>query len=161
MTDPLELVPDTQGDDGQLRQGGRSLLLALYTALRSLKLYPLENATVQKALADLDSTSRTLLQTEIELEIRLAGGFIFVNSTRLRLELDNSASFSHVLAIFRGFEIGALRVRSGADRREWQIFLSLLLSLTSIGTPDERHKELLERAGGAQRGNTRAQPRGA
>jgi HD-GYP domain-containing protein (c-di-GMP phosphodiesterase class II) len=150
MTGPLELVPDTQGDDGQLRQGGRSLLLALYTALRSLKLYPLENATVQKALADLDSISRALLQTEIELEIRLAGDFIFVNSTRLRLELDNYASFSHVLAIFRGFEIGALRVRSGADRREWQIFLSLLLSLTSIGTPDERHKELLERLDAAK-----------
>src|SRR3954470_4477064 len=145
MTDPLELVPDTQGDDGQLRQGGRSLLLALYTALRSLKLYPLENATVQKALADLDSTSRTLLQTEIELEIRMAGDFIFVNSTRLRLELDNYASFSHILAMFRAFEIGALRVRSGVERREWQVFLSVLLSLSEKGQSEERLEELQER----------------
>jgi HD-GYP domain-containing protein (c-di-GMP phosphodiesterase class II) len=145
MSNPLELVSDAPGDDGQLRQGGRSLLLALYTALRSLKLYPLENATVQKALADLDSTTRSLLQTEIELEIRLAGDFIFVNSTRLRLELDNYASFSHVLAIFRGFEIGALRVRGGTVRRDWQIFLSLLLSLSARDNADERHKELLER----------------
>ena len=133
------------GDDGQLRQGGRSLLLALYTALRSLKLYPLENATVQKALADLDTTSRSLLQTEIELEIRLAGDFIFVNSTRLRLELDNYASFSHVLAVFRAYEIAALRVRSGTDRRQWQIFLSLLLSQAHRSTAEERHRELLER----------------
>jgi HD-GYP domain-containing protein (c-di-GMP phosphodiesterase class II) len=145
MSNPLELVPDAPGDDGQLRQGGRSLLLALYTALRSLKLYPLENATVQKSLADLDAISRSLLQTEIELEIRLAGDFIFVNSTRLRLELDNYASFSHVLAVFRGFEIGALRVRAGTERRDWQIFLSLLLSLTARGTPEERHRELLDR----------------
>ena len=65
------------------------MLLSLYTALRSLKLYPLENATVQKSLADLDTISRALLQSEIELEIRIAGDFIFVNSTRLRLELDN------------------------------------------------------------------------
>jgi HD-GYP domain-containing protein (c-di-GMP phosphodiesterase class II) len=145
VTNALELVPESPGDDGQLRQGGRSLLLALYTALRSLKLYPLENATVQKALADLDAVSRSLLQTEIELEIRLAGDFIFVNSTRLRLELDNYASFSHVLAIFRGFEIAALRVKSGTSRREWQIFLSLLLSLTTRDTADERHQELHER----------------
>src|SRR5215210_1877699 len=136
---------DAPGDDGQLRQGGRSLLLALYTALRSLKLYPLENATVQKSLSDLDATTRSLLQSEIELEIRLAGDFIFVNSTRLRLELDNYASFSHILAIFRGYEIGALRVRSGSERREWQIFLSLLLSLAGRGTPEERLKELQER----------------
>ena len=145
MSSPVELATGELGDDGQLRQGGRSLLLALYTALRSLKLYPLENATVQKALTDLDATARALLQTEIELEIRLAGDFIFVNSTRLRLELDNYASFSHILAIFRGYEIGALRVRSGSERREWQIFLSLLLSLAGRGTPEERLKELQER----------------
>ncbi len=145
MTIPAESVADLPGDDGQLRQGGRSLLLALYTALRSLKLYPLENATVQNSLADLDSTTRALLQSEIELEIRIAGDFIFVNSTRLRLELDNYASFSHILAIFRGYEIGALRVKSGADRREWQIFLSLLLSLAAKGTPEERNKELQAR----------------
>jgi HD-GYP domain-containing protein (c-di-GMP phosphodiesterase class II) len=145
VTYPAEALDDAPGDDGQLRQGGRSLLLALYTALRSLKLYPLENATVQKALTDLDTVSRTLLKTEIELEIRLAGDFIFVNSTRLRLELDNYASFSHILAIFRGYEIGAIRVRSGAERREWQILLSLLLSLSDRGTPEERFKELQER----------------
>src|SRR5918998_2327933 len=141
---------DAPGDDGQLRQGGRSLLLALYTALRSLKLYPIENATVQKSLTDLDTTARLLLQSEIELEIRIAGDFIFVNSTRLRLELDNYASFSHILAIFRAFEIGALRVKTGADRREWQIFLSLLLSLASRGTPEERQKELQERLDAAK-----------
>ncbi|HYF38559.1 MAG TPA: HD domain-containing phosphohydrolase [Gemmatimonadales bacterium] len=145
MTSPAEALDNAPGDDTQLRQGGRSLLLALYTALRSLKLYPLENATVQKALTDLHNVARTLLQTEIELEIRIAGDFIFVNSTRLRLELDNYASFSHILAIFRGYEIGAMRVRSGAERQEWQIFLSLLLSLTERGTPEERFKELQDR----------------
>jgi hypothetical protein len=145
VSSPAELATGAPGDDGQLRQGGRSLLLALYTALRSLKLYPLENATVQKALTDLDTTARALLRSEIELEIRMAGDFIFVNSTRLRLELDNYASFSHILAIFRGYEIGALRVRSGAERREWQIFLSLLLSLAGRGTPEERLKELQDR----------------
>jgi HD-GYP domain-containing protein (c-di-GMP phosphodiesterase class II) len=142
VTEPLNVAAGAPGDDGQLRQGGRSLLLGLYTGLRSLKLYPLENATVQKALTDLDATARSLLQTEIELEIRLAGDFIFVNSTRLRLELDNYASFSHILAVFRSFEIGALRVRSGVERREWQIFLSLLLSLAGKGTAEERQKEL-------------------
>jgi HD-GYP domain-containing protein (c-di-GMP phosphodiesterase class II) len=145
VTNPLEMSPDAPGDDGQLRQGGRQLLLALYTALRSLKLYPVENATVQKALTDLHTTARSLLQTEIELEIRIAGDFIFVNSTRLRLELDNYASFSHVLATFRAFEIGALRVKSGVERRELQIFLSLLLSLSSRATADDRMRELQQR----------------
>jgi HD-GYP domain-containing protein (c-di-GMP phosphodiesterase class II) len=143
MTLPIDSAAGA-ADEAQLRLGGRSLLLALYTALRSLKLYPVENATVQKALIDLDASARSLLESEIELEIRLAGDFIFVNSTRLRLELDNYASFSHILAMFRAFEIGALRVRSGIERREWQIFLSLLLSLTERGPADERLEELQE-----------------
>jgi HD-GYP domain-containing protein (c-di-GMP phosphodiesterase class II) len=120
-------------------------LLALYTALRSLKIYPLENATVQKSLDDLDASARALLQTEVELEIRMAGDFLFVNGTRLRVELDNYASFSHILAMLRAFEIGVLHVRSGMERREWQIFLSLLLSISQQGETEERLEVLQER----------------
>jgi HD-GYP domain-containing protein (c-di-GMP phosphodiesterase class II) len=136
--------------EGQLRHGGRVLLLALYTALRSLKLYPVENATVQKALDELDVAARALLAVENDLELRMAGDFIFVNATRLRLELDNYASFSHILAMLRTFEIGALRVHSNTERREWQILLSLFLSLSERGEPAERFEELYERlaAGG-------------
>jgi HD-GYP domain-containing protein (c-di-GMP phosphodiesterase class II) len=136
--------------EGQLRQGGRALLLALYTALRSLKLYPVENATVQKALDDLDATARGLIALEADLELRLAGDFIFVNATRLRLELDNYASFSHILAMLRAFEVGALRIHSDVDRREWQILLGLLLSLSERGQPEDRFDELQTRLASAQ-----------
>jgi HD-GYP domain-containing protein (c-di-GMP phosphodiesterase class II) len=149
VTSPGEQAP-TAASDGRLRQGGRLLLLALYTALRSLKLYPVENATVQKALDDLDAASRALVALEADLEIRLAGDFIFVNATRLRLELDNYASFSQILAVLRAFSIGALRVHAAASRREWQIFLSLLLSLFERGEPDERFDGLYERLGSAE-----------
>ena len=135
---------------------GRGLLLELYAALRSLKLYPVENATVQKALYDLEASAEALSQAEGDIDVRLAGDFIFVNSTRLRLELDNYASFSHILTTFRAFEIGTLRVQKGADRREWQIFLSLLLSLSGRGehrrspgrapAPDERGRRAAPRA---------------
>ena len=145
MTQPAEGTGGGSAPEGQLRQGGRSLLLALYTGLRSLKIYPLENATVQKSLDDLDASARALLQTEVELEIRMAGDFLFVNGTRLRVELDNYASFSHILAMLRAFEIGVLHVRSGMERREWQIFLSLLLSISQQGEAEERLEVLQER----------------
>ena len=53
--------PAPRAPEGQLRQGGRALLLAIYSALRSLKLYPVENATVQKALDDLEAVTRALI----------------------------------------------------------------------------------------------------
>ena len=46
-------MTDQQDVDARLRQAGRGFLLQLYAALRSLKLYPLENATVQHALDEL------------------------------------------------------------------------------------------------------------
>ncbi len=134
-----------RASEGQLRQGGRGLLLALYTALRSLKLYPVENATVQKALDELDAAAKSLLAVESDLELRLAGDFIFVNAVRLRLELDNYASFSHILTMLRAFEIGGLRILPSVSRREWQIFLSVLLSLSERAEAENRFDDLEER----------------
>ena len=122
------IVDTVQTTDGFLRHAGREFLVVLYTAFRSLKLYPLENAQVQKALDELAVATKHLLDVERELEVRLQGEFIFVNSTRLRLDLDNSASFSHILGLFRQSGIGAVRVDEGVDRRQLQIFVSLLLS---------------------------------
>lgn len=137
--------PDGASGEGRVRQAGRDLLLDLYAALRSLQLYPVENATVQKALDELQALSLAMLEHEGEIEVRLVGDFIFVNATRLRLELDNYASFSHVLTLCRSFRIGTLRVHRGVERREWQAFLSMLLSLAGRPSPEERWSELIRR----------------
>ncbi|MEO8227891.1 MAG: HD domain-containing phosphohydrolase [Gemmatimonadota bacterium] len=154
-------VPGEAGaHEGLLRQGGRGLLLTLYTALRSLKLYPVENATVQRALDDLDESTHALHLTDFEIEIRLAGDFIFVNATRLRLELDNYASFSHILTMLRKFEVGVLHVRRGVERREWQGFLSILLSLSESPQTDpfEELSDRMHRAAISGLAIERAQP---
>ncbi|MDH5198869.1 MAG: hypothetical protein OEY20_16630, partial [Gemmatimonadota bacterium] len=90
-----------QSTDGLVRHAGRQFLLNLYAALRSLKLYPVENEQVQRALDDLHQGARALLDVEDQLEVRISGEFIFVNATRLRLNLDNYATFSHVLGVLR------------------------------------------------------------
>src|SRR5581483_9513783 len=89
---------DTSGDS-YIRRAGRQLIFAAYGALRAVKLYPVENAAVQKALAELTSQTNELAGAEGELELRMSGEFIFVNQTRLRLDLDNFASFSHLLSL--------------------------------------------------------------
>ncbi|MGH7671359.1 MAG: HD-GYP domain-containing protein [Gemmatimonadales bacterium] len=134
MSDPQagarrpSMLETAQTTDGFLRHAGRDFLVVLYTAFRSLKLYPLENAQVQKALDDLAATAKHLMDVEREIEIRLQGEFIFVNSTRLRLDLDNYASFSHILNVLRQCGIGAVRLDEGVDRKQLQVFVSLLLA---------------------------------
>ena len=121
-------VESLQTSDSYIRGAGRDFLIHFYTALRSLKLYPLENPVVQKSLDDLVTLAGAIIGREQELEIRVTGEFIFVNSTRLRLDLDNYASFSHVLSVLNSSGVGLVRIEEGVDRREWTSFLSLLLS---------------------------------
>ena len=145
------------GDEAFIRSSGRGLLLSLHSALRSLKLYPVENTTVQNALDELASTATSFLAAENEIELRLSGDFMFLNSVRLRLELDNFAAVSGVLSMFRAFDIGVLRVHPGAERREWLAFLSILLTLAPQAA-DDRYVVLIERMGQAQLPSIEVEP---
>ena len=125
------VVDSIQTTDSYIRGAGRAFLVQLYTALRSLKLYPLENSQVQKSLEDLTNSVKEILEREHEIEVRLTGEFIFVNQTRLRLDLDNYASFSHILSLLKTVGVGVVRASDGVDRREWTSFLSLVLTMSS------------------------------
>jgi HD-GYP domain-containing protein (c-di-GMP phosphodiesterase class II) len=135
--------------DSFLRQKGRTFILAVYAALRSVKLYPIGHASVQRALEDLAAIARDIAATEHDLELRVAGDFIYVNGTRLRLDLDNYASFSHVLSIFRVCGIGMMHVDEAVAARDWQLFLSLAQAGSEL-SPHDRLYHLIEKlqAGG-------------
>ena len=151
-------MSEAPGDEGFLRHSGRSFLLSLYSGLRALKLYPVENTAVQRSLDELQSSARVLVDREAELEIRLAGDFLFVNGTRLRLELDNFAAFSGILTTLRAFDIGVFRVHSGVERREWQALLSILLSISAEANVEDRYTALVERLGQAGTPNLDLEP---
>ena len=143
---PRQSIADTlRSGEVLLRQGGRDFLVHLYAALRSLKLYPVENEQVQRALDEVVASAKLLLGIEDELEVRITGEFIFVNATRLRLSLDNFASFSHVLTTLRQAGVGVIRIDEQVDRREWQVFISLLLSFAGREGDANKISELQER----------------
>ena len=145
MTEPgrrPSVVDSIQTSDAFIRGAGRTFLVTLYTALRSLKFYPLENNQVQKSLDDLTASVHQILEREREIELRVTGEFIFVNATRLRLDLDNYASFSHVLGILKAVGVGLVRAVEGTDRREWTTLLSLLLAVSARDATVNRFMEL-------------------
>ncbi len=118
---------DTEGTQAT-RQTGRTFLVSLYATLRNLSLYPVENDQVQRGLDELAAVGKSMFALDPELEVRVTGEFIFVNSTRLRLSLDNYATFSSVLNTLRQCGVGAFRIGSEIDRRGWQTFLQQVLS---------------------------------
>ena len=147
MTSPATKTARTDPDKqagANMRRGGRSFMIAFYAALRAIKLYPLEHSAVQKTVADLALVAEELRTEEGELEFRISGEFIFLNETRLRLDLSNYATFGHILTLAKLAGIGAIHVGNKGTARDWQLLLSLLGAETKVAPPD-RFKEILAR----------------
>src|SRR5205814_7517886 len=137
--------PETEKQSGaNVRRGGRSFMIAFYAALRAIKLYPLEHSAVQKTLADLAQVAEELRVEEGELEFRISGEFIFLNETRLRLDLSNYATFGHILTLAKLAGIGAIHVGTKGTAREWSLLLSLLGAATKRA-PRDRFTEIISR----------------
>lgn len=113
--------------DAALRVRGRGFLLALYKALRSIKLYPMDNAQVKGSLTELASSTSDILTVDGGLEVRISSEILYVNGVRLRLDVDNFASFGHVIRAFSKAGIGVLLVDTPPGPQEWKTFIAQLL----------------------------------
>src|SRR5688500_17058900 len=126
-TPPAGSGPHSEhGNPAYLRKIGRTLIISMYSAMRSIKLYPPEHTSVQRALDDVANVAREIAEHEHELEFRVSGEFIFLNETRLRLDLTNYASFGQVLNICKASGVGAIRVPGEATANDWLVFLNAL-----------------------------------
>ena len=122
-------LPETQ--DAALRLLGRRFLLALYKTLRNIKLYPIENAQVRQSLDELTSTTSDMVKVDGGLEVRISSELFYVNDVRLRLDVENFASFGQVMTICSLAGISVLRVDVPPDQREWKTFVAELLRFGS------------------------------
>lgn len=151
LTTPPAGFDSPHGDHGSpvyIRKVGRTLIIGMYSAMRSIKLYPPEHTSVQRALEDVANAAREILEHEQELEFRISGEFIFLNETRLRLDLTNYASFGQVLTICKASGVGVIRLPQPPAPNEWLVFLNALESPLK-GDPDASFQRLLERLQGA------------
>src|ERR1700694_231948 len=114
-----ESVRSEERDSGaNVRRSGRNFMVSFYAALRAIKLYPLEHTAVQKTLAELAQVAEELRAEETELEFRVSGEFIFLNSTRLRVDLSNYVTFGHILTLCKLAGIGAIHVGTNGTARD-------------------------------------------
>ena len=112
---------------------GRGLVTALYASAKAIKFYPLENATVQNALDQLERLVRRVLDLEGAIHLRLVGDFLFLNEARLRLDLTDYVSTSYVNAMLRRHGIGQIDIENGLRREHIVPVLSLLVEQAAGG----------------------------
>jgi HD-GYP domain-containing protein (c-di-GMP phosphodiesterase class II) len=127
-----------------LQSQGQKLLATLYAALQAMKLFPLENQTVQKALDDLHKAAAVVVEREGEVEMGLVGDFIFINEVRIRLDLSTYAAFSMLSKSLDKHGIGTVLIHGGLGRDEWPPFLSLLLKKPNGDAPFQTFVQQLQ-----------------
>ncbi len=121
-------LPVAGAEPDQLSQrAARGFANAVYGAMRAIRLYPIENAAVQKALAEVAAAAERLLAQEGAAELSRGGEFLFVNGQRLRLGVDNYSAVSYLLGQFRAAGIGGLRATERPESREWVVVLATLV----------------------------------
>src|SRR5688572_22959611 len=106
---------------------GRSFVTALNASAQSLKLYPIENATVQNVLEELRKIVARILDREQQFDLRLVGDFLFLNDARLRLDLSDYASFAQVAALLSRHGVGEIEMDREVARNDLARLVSLLV----------------------------------
>ncbi len=135
--------------DAAVRAGGRVLVQAFCGAMRSMRLYPADNPVVQKAAHDLQAAAAALSSDDGGMELRIAGEFLFVNHTRLRLDLDNYAMIAYLIVQCRASGTGVVRVAGDATVADWLVLVKALNSPSGASATVRYHalRQRIETAG--------------
>jgi HD-GYP domain-containing protein (c-di-GMP phosphodiesterase class II) len=138
-------------NDPGAQKVARAFVVAMNGALRAIRLYPVENTAVQKAIAELGSSAERVREVDGSCALRRVGDFLFVNDTRLRLAFDNYAAVASLLGMYREAGIGGLEVLEVPPPRAWVVLLSFLQSPPLEYPAEERLAQLVSRLDARER----------
>lgn len=136
--------------DAGAQKNGRAFVVAMNSAVRAVRLYPVENAAVQKAIAELGNCAERVRESEGHCALRRVGDYLFVNETRLRLTFDNYAAVASLLGMFREAGIGGIGLFERPQPRAWVVLLSFLQSPPLEYPEEDRLAQLVSRLETAQ-----------
>ncbi len=131
--------------DPQAQRTARGFVVALHGAVRAVRLYPVENSAVQKAIAELGHAVERVELADGQCRLRRVGDYVFVNETRLRLTLDNYAAVAYVLGLLREAGLGGFAVIAPTSPRVWVVLLAFLQAPPMEYPEDERLDQLSAR----------------
>ncbi len=111
----------------QLHSPSNEWLSAFYSALRIVRLQPIETIEVKETLARLDDRVRALFHEEGRLDLRVVRRALYLNDRRLESEIENYVFYEHSLSTLLRAGVGALRITEIPSPRDWQLFIALLV----------------------------------
>ena len=145
MSTPPAMTGGDPSGDLQVQRTARAFVVALHGAIRAVRLYPIENSAVQKAIIELGQAAERVELADGSCRLRRIGDYLFVNDTRLRLTLDNYAAVAYVLGLLREAGLGGLAVTAPTTPRAWVVLIAFLQSPPLEYPEEERLAQLSAR----------------
>ena len=119
-----------------------SFLPAFYEAIRTTKLQPVETVEARENLEKVADVASAIFDLDGAFELRLSGRRLYLNDSRLPLDLENFASFDLVVATLVGAGLGWVRLKEPVRSREWRSLISQLLLFSGRERTEEGIEEL-------------------
>ena len=126
----LEAIDALGTDDGRtpedrafLKANGESLVIHLFAASKTLRLYDLKNRAAQRALADVMTPLRTLLEREGRVVIRSSNEFLLLNEYRITVESQHYGPFEYWVGEMKKRGVEAIEFGAATGGEEVAAFL--------------------------------------
>lgn len=126
-TDAVGVLSDDDGrspeDREFLEQSGEELVIRLFAASKTLRLYAVSNRASQRAIADLMQTLRRIMDREGRAVLRTSNDFLLLNEHRIAADPTHYAPFEFWVAEMKKRGVEAIEIGSGATDPQAAAFL--------------------------------------
>jgi HD-GYP domain-containing protein (c-di-GMP phosphodiesterase class II) len=129
-TGTFDAIDVHAGDDGRtpedrafLKTHGEALVIHLFAASKTLRLYDMKNRAAQRALADVMTPLRTLLEREGRVLIRSSNDFLLLNEYRITVESQHYGPFEYWVAEMKKRGVEAIEFGAAAGGEDVSAFL--------------------------------------
>ncbi len=118
----------TASSEELIREVGPRLVTALFSAVKTLRLYETNNRAAQRALGDLSATIREISQVDGTVDVSHHNGFVCINETRLSVDSQQDGPFEFLVEEFLRRGVHRLEFAHGIAADELGEFLRLFLA---------------------------------
>ncbi len=121
----------TADDDGRtpedrafLKQNGEALVIRLFAASKTLRLYDLNNRATQRVLAEVMESLARIMEREGRIFIRSSNDFLLLNEYRIPVEPQHYGPFEFWVGEMKKREVEAIEIGSMTSTKDIGTFLS-------------------------------------
>ena len=126
--DTVGILPDDDGRSAEdrefLEQCGEELIIRLFAAGKTLRLYDASNRAAQRALADLMQTLNRIMEREGRAVLRTSNDFLLLNEHRIAADPQHYAPFEFWVGEMKKRGVETIEIGAGASDKQAATFLT-------------------------------------